>query len=40
MQVYGAFYIPVLFAMLFELNLIAWVDARINYEVSSDSFSN
>lgn len=34
LQVYGALYLPVIFAMLFELNLDAWVSARINYEVS------
>jgi len=31
--VYGSLYLPVVFAMLFELNLDAWVGARINYEV-------
>jgi hypothetical protein len=31
--VYGSLYLPVIFAMLFELNLDAWVNARINYEV-------
>ena len=31
--VYGSLYLPVIFAMLFELNLDAWVTARINYEV-------
>lgn len=29
---YGGLYLPVLFGMLFELNLDAWVEARINYE--------
>lgn len=29
---YGALYLPVLFGILFELNLDAWVEARINYE--------
>jgi hypothetical protein len=33
--VYGSLYLPVIFAMLFELNLDAWVNARINYEVST-----
>lgn len=33
LQVYGALFLPVIFAMLFELNLDAWVSARINYEV-------
>ena len=33
LQVYGALYLPVIFALLFELNLDAWVSARINYEV-------
>lgn len=32
LQIYGTCYIPVIFAMMFELNLIAWVQARINYE--------
>lgn len=32
LQVYGGLYLPVLFGMLFELNLDAWVEARINYE--------
>jgi hypothetical protein len=35
LQVYAALYMPVVFAMLFELNLQAWVEARINYEVGS-----
>ena len=34
LQVYGALFLPVIFAMLFELNLDAFVSARINYEVS------
>lgn len=34
LQVYGALYLPVIFGLLFELNLDAWVSARINYEVS------
>lgn len=34
LQVYGALYLPLIFAILFELNLAAWVEARINYEVS------
>lgn len=33
LQVYGALFLPVIFALLFELNLDAWVSARINYEV-------
>lgn len=32
LQIYGTLYIPVIFGMMFELNLIAWVAARINYE--------
>lgn len=36
LQVYGALFLPVIFAMLFELNLDAWVNARINYEVLLD----
>lgn len=32
LQMYGGLYLPVLFALLFELNLFAWVEARINYE--------
>lgn len=28
---YATFFLPVLFAMLFELNLTAYVSARINY---------
>jgi hypothetical protein len=35
--VYGSLYLPVIFAMLFELNLDAWVNARINYEVCLSS---
>lgn len=35
--VYGSLYLPVIFAMLFELNLDAWVNARINYEVSAQA---
>jgi hypothetical protein len=31
MQVYSALFLPVLFGMLFELNLSAYVAARINY---------
>lgn len=38
LQVYGALFLPVIFAMLFELNLDAWVSARINYEVSQARF--
>ena len=34
MQVYGALFLPVLFAILFELNLAAFVANRINYSVS------
>jgi hypothetical protein len=37
--VYGSLYLPVIFVMLFELNLDAWVNARINYEVCH-SFKN
>ncbi|WVF72993.1 hypothetical protein IAT40_007811 [Kwoniella sp. CBS 6097] len=32
LQVYAGLYLPVIFAMLFELNLGAYVSARINYE--------
>ncbi|WOO82310.1 Xenotropic and polytropic retrovirus receptor 1 [Vanrija pseudolonga] len=32
LTIYAALYLPVLFAMLFELNLCAFVEARINYE--------
>ncbi|WWD19646.1 hypothetical protein CI109_104108 [Kwoniella shandongensis] len=32
LQVYGGLFLPVIFAMLFELNLAAYVAARINYE--------
>lgn len=32
LQIYGSIYLPVLFSILFELNLDAWVGARINYE--------
>ncbi|WWC91724.1 uncharacterized protein L201_006671 [Kwoniella dendrophila CBS 6074] len=32
LQVYGGLYIPIIFAMLFQLNLGAFVAARINYE--------
>ncbi|KAL1412764.1 Xenotropic and polytropic retrovirus receptor 1 [Vanrija albida] len=32
LTIYSALYLPVLFAMLFELNLVAFVEARINYE--------
>lgn len=31
-QIYVGLYIPVIFAMLFEVNLMAYVAARINYE--------
>ncbi|KAJ9116645.1 hypothetical protein QFC20_000578 [Naganishia adeliensis] len=31
LQVYGTLFLPVLFGMLFELNLTAYVSARINY---------
>jgi hypothetical protein len=37
--VYGSLYLPVIFAMLFELNLDAWVNARINYEVCSQTLA-
>lgn len=33
LQIYGGLYLPVIFALLFELNLDAFVSARINYEV-------
>lgn len=33
LQIYAALYIPVVFSILFELNLAAFVNARINYEV-------
>lgn len=33
LQAYGGLYLPVIFALLFELNLRAYVRARINYEV-------
>ncbi|KIR53486.1 hypothetical protein I315_04079 [Cryptococcus gattii Ru294] len=32
LQAYGGLYLPVIFALLFELNLWAYVTARINYE--------
>ncbi|WVO14281.1 hypothetical protein L204_101913 [Cryptococcus depauperatus] len=32
LQAYGALYLPLIFALLFELNLMAYVTARINYE--------
>ncbi|GMK56353.1 hypothetical protein CspeluHIS016_0301930 [Cutaneotrichosporon spelunceum] len=32
LQMYGGLFIPVFFGLLFELNLCAWVEARINYE--------
>ncbi|CDZ97259.1 Predicted small molecule transporter [Phaffia rhodozyma] len=32
LQVYAAMYLPVLFAMLFYLNLTVWSDSRINYQ--------
>ncbi|WWC64582.1 uncharacterized protein I303_107193 [Kwoniella dejecticola CBS 10117] len=32
LQVYGGLYLPIMFAMLFQLNLGAYVAARINYE--------
>lgn len=35
LQAYGGLYLPVIFALLFELNLWAYVRARINYEVGS-----
>ncbi|ORX40589.1 SPX domain-domain-containing protein [Kockovaella imperatae] len=35
LQVYGALFMPVMFGMLFQLNLDAFVSARINYEVGS-----
>lgn len=31
LQLFSAMYLPVLFAMLFYLNLVAWASARINY---------
>lgn len=31
LQVYGAFFLPVIFALLFFLNLEVWVRYRINY---------
>ncbi len=34
LQVYGGLFLPVIFALLFELNLAAYVSSRINYEVS------
>jgi SPX domain protein involved in polyphosphate accumulation len=34
LQIYAALYMPVIFSMLFELDLQAWIDVRINYEVS------
>jgi len=34
MVIYSAFYLPVIFVLLFQLNLDAWVKMRINYEVS------
>ena len=36
LQVYGALYLPVIFALLFQVNLEAWVRARINYEVTAN----
>jgi hypothetical protein len=39
MVVYSAFYLPVIFALLFQLNLDAWVSMRINYEVSRNSMA-
>jgi hypothetical protein len=39
LQVYAAIFIPVIFAVIFELNLDAWVNARINYEVRQISAS-
>ncbi|BEI88828.1 uncharacterized protein CcaverHIS019_0201900 [Cutaneotrichosporon cavernicola] len=32
LQLYSGLFIPVFFGLLFELNLTAWVEARINYE--------
>jgi hypothetical protein len=32
LQLYAGLYVPVFFGLLFELNLCAWVEARINYE--------
>jgi hypothetical protein len=37
LQVYGALFLPVIFAILFELNLAAYVANRINYSVSCHS---
>lgn len=31
LQLFGAMLLPILFAMLFYLNLLAWASARINY---------
>ncbi len=36
LQVYGALYLPVIFALLFQINLEAYVQARINYEVREE----
>lgn len=33
LQVYGGLFLPVIFALLFELNLAAYVANRINYSV-------
>ena len=35
LQVYGGLFLPVIFALLFELNLAAFVANRINYGVCS-----
>jgi hypothetical protein len=34
LQIYGGLFIPVIFCLLIELNLDAFVSARINYEVN------
>lgn len=33
LQIYGGFYLTIIFALLFQLNLEAFVRSRINYEV-------
>ncbi|KIR29217.1 hypothetical protein I309_01804 [Cryptococcus deuterogattii LA55] len=38
LQAYGGLYLPVIFALLFELNLWAYVTARINYEIPAFLF--
>ena len=37
LQIYGGFFLAVVFGLLFQLNLDAYVAARINYEVSCGS---